>query len=57
MKAGAEVEHGRTDDLFLRPRDDYTRKLLSAGKIPAWMQRIETAGHPGIPRAETRTTP
>jgi peptide/nickel transport system ATP-binding protein len=57
MKAGAVVEHGRTDDLFLRPRDDYTRKLLSAGKIPAWMQRIETAGHPGIPRAETRTTP
>ncbi|WP_411035577.1 ABC transporter ATP-binding protein [Shinella sp. BYT-45] len=57
MKAGAVVEHGRTDDLFLRPRDDYTRKLLSAGEIPAWMQRIETAGHPGAPRAETRNAP
>jgi len=57
MKAGAVVEHGRTDDLFLRPRDDYTRKLLSAGEIPAWMQRIETVGHPGAPRAETRNAP
>lgn len=47
MKAGAVIEHGRTDDLFLRPRDEYTRKLLSAGQIPAWMQRIDTTEHHG----------
>ncbi|MQU71815.1 ABC transporter ATP-binding protein [Sinorhizobium meliloti] len=47
MKAGAVVEHGRTDDLFLRPRDEYTRKLLSAGEIPGWMQRIDTTEHHG----------
>ncbi|WP_439631207.1 ABC transporter ATP-binding protein [Shinella sp.] len=54
MKAGAVVEYGRTDDLFRRPRDDYTRKLLGAGEIPAWMQRIETTGHPGAQGAKTR---
>lgn len=47
MKAGAVVEHGRTDDLFLRPRDEYTRKLLSAGEIPGWMQRSDTTEHHG----------
>jgi peptide/nickel transport system ATP-binding protein len=45
MKAGRVVEYGRTDDLFNHPRDEYTRKLLGAGEIPAWMQRIEPHIH------------
>lgn len=45
MKSGKIVEYGSTDDLFLRPKDEYTRKLLSAGEIPAWMSRLETASH------------
>ncbi|MCV9999387.1 ABC transporter ATP-binding protein [Pararhizobium sp. YC-54] len=47
MKGGAVVEYGPTDDLFLRPKDEYTRTLLSAGEIPVWMQRIETVAHHG----------
>ncbi len=46
MKAGATVEYGSTDDLFMRPKHEYTRQLLSAGDIPAWMQRIEVGGQP-----------
>jgi peptide/nickel transport system ATP-binding protein len=39
MKDGAVIEYGGTDDLFLRPQHEYTRKLLTAGEIPAWMHR------------------
>jgi peptide/nickel transport system ATP-binding protein len=30
MYSGKIVEYGEADEVFLNPKDDYTRKLLSA---------------------------
>ncbi|KAA8970466.1 ABC transporter ATP-binding protein [Mycobacterium sp.] len=34
MRAGRVIEHGAAEDVFTRPRHDYTRELLAA--IPGW---------------------
>jgi ABC-type microcin C transport system duplicated ATPase subunit YejF len=34
MQNGDVVEYGAAEDIFERPRDDYTRKLLAAAFEP-----------------------
>jgi peptide/nickel transport system ATP-binding protein len=48
MQAGRVVEHAPTDEVFARPRHDYTRQLLAA--IPRGDRKRGAAGRSGSPR-------
>jgi peptide/nickel transport system ATP-binding protein len=48
MQAGRAVEHAPTDEVFTRPRHDYTRQLLAA--IPRGDRKRGAAGRSGSPR-------
>jgi peptide/nickel transport system ATP-binding protein len=48
MRAGRVVEHAPTEEVFTRPRDDYTRQLLEA--IPRGDRKRGEAGRSGSPQ-------
>ncbi len=51
MREGAIVESGPVDDIFYRPRHDYTKMLLNA--MPR-LDRPEREGHAHVPRPQER---